>query len=81
MASRRRGQASVLHNNSSGDDVAGVQVSLPLPLFNRNQGNIVAANFRLVAAQQNTERIRLDFQNRLAAVYRRYANARQQVEK
>ena len=74
-------QASVLHNNASGDNVAGLQVSLPLPLFNRNQGNIVAADSRLVAAQRNAERIRLDLQNRLATVYRRYANARQQVEK
>jgi cobalt-zinc-cadmium efflux system outer membrane protein len=74
-------QASVLHNNASGDNVAGLQVSLPLPIFNRNQGNIVAADSRLVAAQRNAQRIRLDLQNRLAAVYRRYANARQQVEK
>jgi cobalt-zinc-cadmium efflux system outer membrane protein len=74
-------QANVLHNNASGDNVAGLQVSLPLPLFNRNQGNIVAADSRLVAAQRNAERIRLDLQNRLATVYRRYANARQQVEK
>jgi hypothetical protein len=30
---------------------------------------------------RNAERIRLDLQNRLAAVHRRYANAGQQVEK
>jgi cobalt-zinc-cadmium efflux system outer membrane protein len=74
-------QATVQHDNASGDDVAGVQVALPLPLFNRNQGNIVAADSRLIAAQRNVERVRLNLQRRLAEVFQRYANARQQVEK
>ncbi len=74
-------QATVQHNNASGYDVAGVQVALPLPLFNRNQGNIVAADSQLVAAQRNVERVRLSLQSRLAEVFRRYASARQQVEK
>lgn len=74
-------QATVQHDNASGDDVAGVQVALPLPLFNRNQGNIVAADSQLVAAQRNVERVRLSLQSRLAEVFRQYANAGQQVEK
>ena len=73
-------QATIQHDNASGDDIAGVQVALPLPLFNRNQGNITAANARLVAAQQNLERIRLSLQNRLAEAFRRYASAGQQVD-
>jgi cobalt-zinc-cadmium efflux system outer membrane protein len=74
-------QATVQHDNASGDDVAGVQVALPLPLFNRNQGNIIAADSQLVAAQRNVERVRLNLQSRLAEVFRRYASAGQQVEK
>lgn len=74
-------QAIVQHDNASGDDIAGLQVALPLPLFNRNQGNIVAADARLVAAQRNVERVRLSLQRRLAEVFRRYASAGQQVEK
>lgn len=74
-------QATVQHDNASGDDITGVQVALPLPLFNRNQGNIVAADAQLIAAQRNVERVRLNLQNRLAEVFRRYANAGQQVEK
>jgi len=74
-------QTTVQHDNASGDDVAGVQVALPLPLFNRNQGNIVASNAQLIAAQRNLERVRLSLQNRLAEVFRRYASAGQQVEK
>lgn len=74
-------QATVQHDNASGDDIAGVQVALPLPLFNRNQGNIVAADAQLVAARRNVERSRLSLQSRLAEVFRRYASAGQQVEK
>lgn len=74
-------QATLQHDNASGDDVAGVQVALPLPLFNRNQGNIVAADSQLVVAQRNVERVRLSLQNRLAEVYQRYGAAAQQVEK
>jgi len=74
-------QATVQHDNASGDDVAGVQVALPLPLFNRNQGNIIAADSQLVATQRNVERVRLSLQSRLAEVFRRYASAGQQVEK
>jgi outer membrane protein, heavy metal efflux system len=74
-------QATVQHGNFTGDDFAGVQVTIPLPLFNRNQGNIAAANSQLVGALRNVERIRLSLQNRLAEVFRRYANAVQQVER
>ena len=74
-------QATLQHDNSSGYDIAGMQVTLPLPLFNRNQGNIIAADAQLIAAQRNVERVRLSLQNRLAEVFRRYANAGQQVEK
>ena len=74
-------QATVQHGDLTGDDFAGVQVTLPLPLFNRNQGNIVAANAELTAAHRNVERVRLGLQNRLAQVFRRYANASQQVTK
>jgi cobalt-zinc-cadmium efflux system outer membrane protein len=74
-------QATVAHDNASGDDIAGVQVALPLPLFDRNQGNIVAADSQLVAAQRNVERVRLSLQSRLAEVFRQYADAGQQVEK
>ncbi len=74
-------QATVQHDNATGDDIAGVQVSIPIPIFNRNQGNIVAADARLAAACRNVDRVRLSLQERLAVVYRQYAAAAQQVEK
>lgn len=71
-------RASVQHDNASGDDVAGLEVAVPLPLFDRNQGNIVAANSNVMAAERNMERLQLSLQNRLARVFRLYAMAHQQ---
>lgn len=72
---------SVRHINPTDSDVANVQVGVPVPIFNRNQGNIRAAEAEWVAACREVERVELDLQDRLAVVYRRYANARQQSER
>lgn len=73
-------QASVQHDNATGDDIAGVQIGLPLPLWNRNQGGIRQAHAEVREAQGNFRRLQLELQARLAATYERYANARRQVE-
>ncbi|PHS11185.1 MAG: hypothetical protein COA78_10225 [Blastopirellula sp.] len=70
---------SVRHHNVSSDEVANIQVGIPLPIFNRNQGNIQSAQSQWMAATNNVERIELDLQDRFAVTFRRYANAQQQV--
>jgi outer membrane protein, heavy metal efflux system len=72
---------SALHKNTNHDDVAGVQVGFPLPILDRNQGNIFAAEAELIEAQNNVRRLELDLQDRLAMALRRYANARQQADR
>src|SRR6185369_6446987 len=52
-----------------------VQVLLPLPLINRNQGGISQAFAELTAAERAVQQVELDLQNRLAPVYERYASA------
>lgn len=74
-------QASVQHDNATGDTTAGVQIGIPIPIYNRNQGNIVKAQAELVAAQQEVRRVRLALEQRLAAIFEQYATAHQQVEK
>jgi cobalt-zinc-cadmium efflux system outer membrane protein len=74
-------RGSVHHDNATGDDVVGLEIGVPLPLFDRNQGGIVAADARAIAAERNVQRLRLDLQDRLAGVFREYATARQEVEK
>jgi cobalt-zinc-cadmium efflux system outer membrane protein len=73
--------ASVGRRYQTDDGVAGVQVGIPLPICNRNQGNILTADAELIAAQNDSRRIELQLQDRLATAYRRYADAREQVER
>jgi cobalt-zinc-cadmium efflux system outer membrane protein len=72
---------SVQRMNQDGDNIAGVQAGFPLPVLNRNQGNIMKADAELVAASNDVRRIELDLRDRLAIAFRRYANAKQQVDR
>jgi outer membrane protein, heavy metal efflux system len=68
-------------NGIGGKPDGGVAVSIPLPLFNRNQGGISRAEHEVVAARQALSQLELDLQNRLAPVFEQYANARNQVDR
>ena len=72
---------SVRHHNVTNSDVANVQAGFPIPILDRNQGNILRSESKLVEAINEVKRIELDLQDRLAVAYRRYTNARQQVER
>ena len=61
------------HSNESGDNVLNVTAGVPVPLFNRNQGNIRKAEGELAAAEAEMNRVRFDLQNRLATAFERYA--------
>jgi outer membrane protein, heavy metal efflux system len=52
------------------------EVSLELPFFNRNQGNVAAAKAVLERAQLEKQRIMLTLRERTAAVVDQYANAK-----
>ncbi|MEO2027258.1 MAG: TolC family protein [Fuerstiella sp.] len=70
---------SVRHHNVTDSDVANVQLGIPIPIFNKNQGNIRSAEAEWIAACHEVKRIELSLQDRLAVVYRRYSNAHQQT--
>ncbi len=74
-------QAGVLYDNATRDSIAEVQIGVPLPVFNRNQGNIRKAQAELSAARAEVRRAGLELQQRLAGVFEQYQNARCQVEK
>jgi cobalt-zinc-cadmium efflux system outer membrane protein len=73
-------QAGAQYDNETNYTVTNVQVSMPLPVFNRNQGNILRAEANLVAAQNEVRRIELDLHDRLATVFEQYINARRQTD-
>lgn len=58
-----------------------VLMSVKYPLWNKNQGNIRAAQADLMAARANVAKLELALQQRLAQAFERYANARQQSER
>jgi cobalt-zinc-cadmium efflux system outer membrane protein len=74
-------QAAVQYDNSTSDTFGSVQMGVPLPLFDRNQGNIRRAQADLSAAQNEVQRIRLAMQQRLGPAFEQYANALYQVQK
>jgi cobalt-zinc-cadmium efflux system outer membrane protein len=73
------GMVNVIDNGIGGRTDGSAVLSLPLPLWNKNQGAIMQAQAQVVAAQRALEQLDLSLQNRLAPVYERYANAHQQV--
>lgn len=74
-------EASLKYDNATQNTIAGVQVGVPVPLFDRNQGNIQRAYGELVTAENEVRRVELSLQQRLAAAFERYETARQQAEK
>jgi cobalt-zinc-cadmium efflux system outer membrane protein len=74
-------QTSVQYDNATRDTFASIQVGAPIPIFNRNQGNIRRAQAELLAAQHDVKRTELELQQRLAAAFEQYTNARYQAEK
>jgi outer membrane protein, heavy metal efflux system len=72
---------NVIDNGIGGRPDAGVTVSVPIPLFNRNQGAILKAQHEIAAAENALQQLELSIQGRLAPAFERYTNARYQVER
>lgn len=68
-----------IDNGTNGSGDGGVIASVPVPIWDRNQGNIRAACYEVVAAEHALTRLELDLRARLAPVFERYAAAREQV--
>jgi outer membrane protein, heavy metal efflux system len=74
-------RATVEYDNEIKQNIAGVEAGLPLPFFNRNQGNIAKAQSQLIAAQNEVRRVELDLRQRCASIFEQYSNASGQVQK
>lgn len=68
------------YDDSTYEALADVGLGVELPLFNRNQGNIVTAEAELIAAEHEVRRVELDLRDRLVEAFEQYANARWQVD-
>lgn len=67
------------NQNLSSDYDLGV--SLPIPLWNRNQGNIQAARAMVGEATQQVGKVQNDLTGRLGVAYRNFASARRLAER
>lgn len=67
-------------DDGTGNAFANVQLSLPVPVHNKNQGNIRAAQAEYCAATQNVQRIRQSIRRDLARVMREYNIAEATVQ-
>lgn len=74
-------QGIVQDDRSVGGTDGAVQLTLPIPIFNRNQGGITQASHEALAAERALDKLELDLQQRLATVFQRYQTAQAQVER
>lgn len=74
-------QLGLQHDNDTQYTIGNVQIGVPVPLLNRNQGNVQTAFADLRNAQAEIGRVELSLRSRLATAFETYANARNQVEK
>ncbi len=74
------GAGYVRQNQNQSNDYV-LQFGLPLPLYNRNQGNIAAAQAEVGRAVADVARAQNDLAGRLATAFGQYAAARQRAER
>lgn len=74
-------QGSAMYDDGPHTAMGEFQVTLPVPLFDRNQGGIRQARAQQAAAEAAIERTALNLQQQLAAAFAQYANAKQQVDR
>jgi outer membrane protein, heavy metal efflux system len=74
-------QGGVQDDNATGDTIAGVQIAMPLPIYNCNQGNIERVRGELATAQRAVSRLEAELQGKLAVVFREYQTALQQADR
>lgn len=73
--------ANYVRQNQNRSDDFGINISVPVPVWNRNQGNILAAQAEIGEAVQQVGRVENDLTDRLATAFGAYASARQRSER
>ena len=74
-------ESGVEFDNAANETMANVRLGVPLPLFDRNQGNIARAYGELTAAQAALDNRELALAERLADAVRDYHTASRRVTK
>ena len=80
----RAGAGYNFDKTDSGRDIGSefrLEVGVPLPIFDRNEGTIAQAEAQQRLAEGELRRIELSLRSRLAAAFRTYRDARRTVER
>lgn len=72
--------AGMKYSHESGDAAAVFGLSMPLSLFDRNQGNIRAAQYEFERALQQKREIELQINTALTSAYRKLQSAHQEAQ-
>jgi cobalt-zinc-cadmium efflux system outer membrane protein len=67
--------------HGTGGWIGELELRFPLPVFDRNQGEVAAARAEADRAQLEARRLELALRARLAEAFRRYATARERAER
>jgi len=70
----------VKKDTGTGFTVVDVELGVPLPIINRNQGNILRAQAELTSARHEVRRVELALRDRLAATFEQYLNAHRRAD-
>ncbi|MAT14656.1 MAG: hypothetical protein CMJ46_05225 [Planctomyces sp.] len=73
-------QAGAGYDYGSEDAFGRVQISLPIPIHNKNQGNIRTAHAQWVRNCREVERLKLELARNLADEFKKYVANRAQLE-
>jgi outer membrane protein, heavy metal efflux system len=74
-------ESGYVRQNQNRSDDWMIGFSMPIPLWNRNQGGVKEAAARFGEATQQVRRIEADLADRIAAAFRDYAAAKQRYER
>ncbi|MGE3539166.1 MAG: TolC family protein [Candidatus Tectimicrobiota bacterium] len=69
------------HGRETSDNALVMQLSLPLPIFNRNQGGILEARYRLAKVQEERRAAEVQVRSALAEAYGALASAFVEVKR
>ncbi|HWL06967.1 MAG TPA: TolC family protein [Planctomicrobium sp.] len=69
------------YDNGTGSQMINVDIGIPLPVFNRNQGNISASHAEYCRATQDVRRIEMSLRQRFAIASRQYESAAVTVDR
>lgn len=72
-------QAGAQYDYNTKDQIASLQIGLPIPIFNKNQGNIATAQYEWIRASKEVKRLQLAIARDLASEYQIYSASRSQM--